>query len=189
MILQYKCPNCGADMVFDAEKGTLFCESCENAMAVEEYPVGDFEEFEEMTSASTFGDDSATQYQCKNCGAILITDADTAATSCSFCGAPMILSDRLSGQMAPAKVIPFKVSKEQAQAAFKKWCRGGLLTPKGFMSADRIKILRECMYHFGFMTYMAAVKLWPTVPKYIPTVIAIIFTHRLNISMFTVRWI
>ena len=100
MILQYKCPNCGADMVFDAEKGTLFCESCETAMAVEEYPVGDFEEFEEMTSASTFADDSATQYQCKNCGAILITDADTAATSCSFCGSPMILSDRLSGQMA-----------------------------------------------------------------------------------------
>lgn len=139
MILQYKCPSCGADMVFDAEKGTLFCESCENAMAVEEYPIADFEEFEEMTSSSTFGENEANQYQCKNCGAILITDADTAATSCSFCGSPMILSDRLSGQMAPAKVIPFKVSKEQAQEAFRKWCKGGLLTPKGFMTAERIK--------------------------------------------------
>ena len=139
MTLQHKCPGCGADMVFDAEKGTLFCESCETTMDVEEYPIADFEEFETMTSASTFGEDGAAQYQCKNCGAILITDEDTAATSCSFCGAPMILSDRLSGQMAPAKVIPFKVSKEQAQAAFKKWCKGGLLTPKGFMSAERIK--------------------------------------------------
>ena len=139
MILQYKCPGCGADMVFDAESGTLSCESCGHSMAVEEYPVADFEDFEEMTQTTTFGDEEAIQYQCNNCGAILITDADTTATSCSFCGAPMILADRLSGQLAPAKVIPFKISKEQAQEAFRKWYRGGLLTPKGFMTAERVK--------------------------------------------------
>lgn len=139
MILQYKCPNCGADMTFDAESGTLLCESCQTSMSVEEYPVPDFEDFEEATSTTLFGENEAIQYQCKNCGAILMTDTDTTATTCSFCGAPMILSDRLSGQLAPAKVIPFKISKEQAQEAFRKWCRGGLLTPKGFMSAERIK--------------------------------------------------
>jgi hypothetical protein len=45
----------------------------------------------------------------------------------------------LSGNLAPAKVIPFSISKEQAQEAFVKWCRKGLLTPKDFMTADRIK--------------------------------------------------
>lgn len=139
MILQYKCPNCGADMTFNAETGMLSCDSCEKFMKVEEYPIADFDTFEEMTSSTLFGDNEATQYMCKNCGAVLITDADTTATTCSFCGAPMILSDRLSGQMAPAKVIPFKISKEQAQEAFRKWCKNGLLTPKGFMSAERIK--------------------------------------------------
>ena len=139
MILQYKCPNCGADMTFNAETGMLSCDSCEKSMKVEEYPIADFDKFEEMTSTTLFGDNEATQYMCKNCGAVLITDADTTATTCSFCGAPMILSDRLSGQMAPAKVIPFKISKEQAQEAFRKWCKNGLLTPKGFMSAERIK--------------------------------------------------
>lgn len=139
MILQYKCPNCGADMAFDAESGKLSCESCGTSMSVEEYPIPDFEDFEETVSTKLFGEDEAVQYQCKNCGAILITDADTTATTCSFCGAPVILSDRLSGALAPAKVIPFKISKEQAQEAFRKWCRGGLLTPKGFMSAERIK--------------------------------------------------
>ena len=139
MILQYKCPNCGADMTFDAETGFLLCDSCENVMNVEEYPIEDFDQFEETTSSTLFGDNEATQYMCKNCGAVLITDADTSATTCSFCGAPMILSDRLSGQMAPAKVIPFKISKEEAQKAFRKWCKNGLLTPKGFMSAERIK--------------------------------------------------
>ncbi|MNZ88622.1 hypothetical protein D3C78_1075170 [compost metagenome] len=36
-------------------------------------------------------------------------------------------------------VIPFSISKEEAIKAFKKWCKNGLLTPGGFMTADRIK--------------------------------------------------
>ncbi|GJM74001.1 hypothetical protein HMSSN036_62170 [Paenibacillus macerans] len=51
----------------------------------------------------------------------------------------MVLSDRLTGKLAPAQVIPFTISKEEAMAAFKKWCGKGLLTPRGFMTADRIQ--------------------------------------------------
>ncbi|HCR39488.1 MAG TPA: hypothetical protein DIW41_01165, partial [Lachnospiraceae bacterium] len=71
--------------------------------------------------------------------AVIITDTQTTATTCSFCGAGVVLGDRLTGSLAPAKVIPFTISKEQAQEAFVKWCRKGLLTPKDFMTADRIK--------------------------------------------------
>lgn len=149
MVIQYKCPDCGADMVFDSTSGMLHCQSCgrndhiedmqTSEQADNEEPVQDYEAFQDETAYSTYGTDEAKQYQCNNCGAILITGADTTATTCSFCGAPMLLGDRLSGTLAPAKVIPFKISKEEAQTAFKKWCRGGLLTPSGFMTADRIK--------------------------------------------------
>lgn len=149
MVLQYKCPNCGGDMNFDSQSGMLSCDSCGRKDNIENYQqeandensstTSDFNEFKDETNHSTFGEGEAAEYQCKNCGAILITDADTAATTCSFCGAGVVLGDRLSGSLAPAKVIPFTISKEQAQEAFKKWCRKGLLTPKGFMSADRIK--------------------------------------------------
>src|SRR5690606_26207903 len=88
---------------------------------------------------TTFSEDEAKEYYCENCGAHVVTDADTTATHCSFCGAGVVLADRLSGDLAPAKVIPFTISKEEAIAAFKKWCKNGRLTPKGFMSADRIK--------------------------------------------------
>lgn len=150
MVLQHKCPNCGADMNFNAETSMLSCESCGTEKDIASMPslspddvdetYGDYEEFQEDTTYNTFDEsDSSKEYVCNNCGATLITTEDTAATTCSFCGSPMILGDRLSGKLAPAKVIPFKITKEQATEGFKKWCKKGLVTPKGFMNADRIK--------------------------------------------------
>ena len=131
MILHYKCPNCGSDMNFDADSGTLSCQSCERQEKIENFP-------EELVTAA-FSEDEAKEYHCENCGAVLLTLAETTATRCSFCGAGVVIAERLSGHLAPAKVIPFTISKEEAIQAFKKWCRKGLLTPKGFMTADRIK--------------------------------------------------
>lgn len=131
MILHYKCPGCGSDMDFEPTSGGLACQSCGRKEKVEDFP-------EELVTA-TFSEDEAKEYHCENCGAVLLTLAETTATRCSFCGAGVVIADRLSGHLAPAKVIPFAISKEEAIQAFKKWCRKGLLTPKGFMSAERIK--------------------------------------------------
>lgn len=97
------------------------------------------DEDEPIIGHSEIFDEEADEYQCNNCGAVLITDKDTTATRCTFCNSPMILSARLSGHLAPAKVIPFTIGKDEAIKAFKTWCGNGRLTPKGFMTADRIK--------------------------------------------------
>ena len=146
MVVQYKCPDCGADMVFDSTSGKLHCDSCGNEMNIDEMTKSKENKDSRTYNNTNYKDEEAHQHQeevneyhCKNCGATLITDKDTTATTCSFCGAAVVLSDRLSGNFAPSLVIPFSINKEQAQAAFKKWCKKGLLTPRGFMSADRIK--------------------------------------------------
>ena len=108
-------------------------------MDAEEFSSIVFEEFDEQSTYTTYGENDTQHYVCNNCGAELITDSDTAATTCSYCGAPMILGDRLSGKMAPSKVIPFTISKNRAEEAFKKWCKNGLVTPGDFMKANRIK--------------------------------------------------
>ncbi|GEN88731.1 TFIIB-type zinc ribbon-containing protein [Oceanobacillus sp. FSL W8-0428] len=131
MLVHYKCPNCGADMGFDSASGHLACDSCGH----EEH----IDTFDDVNITQSFEEDEAKEYHCENCGAVVLTDADTTATSCSFCGAGVVLADRLSGELAPAKVIPFTISKEEAMQAFKKWCKNGRLTPKGFMTADRVK--------------------------------------------------
>jgi DNA-directed RNA polymerase subunit RPC12/RpoP len=161
MVVQYKCPNCGADMAFDSTTGMLHCDSCGRNDNIESMPkqneaandqnttnnnttssssFSGHEGFnKEDTESLLFNENEVNLYHCKNCGAELITDKDTTATTCSFCGAGIVLGDRLTGSKAPAKVIPFSINKQQAQEAFRKWCKKGLLTPKGFMTANRIK--------------------------------------------------
>lgn len=112
MVIHYKCPNCGDDMAFDAESGKLSCHSCGRK--------DDIETFSEEYISKMFSEEEAKEYHCENCGAVIITEKDTAATTCSFCGAGVVLSDRLSGVLAPVKVIPFSISKEEAREAFKK---------------------------------------------------------------------
>ena len=168
-VIHYKCPNCGQDMAFDSQTGQLRCASCGRTDKIENMPKDaegneddsfkyemddddinaansafdkeyeDPSDTDEPSNHSTFKENEAHEYHCKNCGAVLITESNTSATTCSFCGAGVVLGDRLSGSFAPAKVVPFTISKEQAQEAFKKWCKKGLLTPSDFMTADRIK--------------------------------------------------
>lgn len=168
-VIHYKCPNCGADMAFDSQTGMLRCFSCgrtdniehmtgkensnhegevkydmddddiQSANSAFNYDYSNPSHTDEPSNHSSFHENEAREYHCNNCGAVLITDPQTTATTCSFCGAGVVLSDRLSGSLAPDLVIPFTISKEQAQEAFKKWCGKGLLTPKDFMTADRIK--------------------------------------------------
>ncbi|RAV18762.1 TFIIB-type zinc ribbon-containing protein [Paenibacillus contaminans] len=130
-VIDYKCPNCGSGMVFDTETGMLSCHSCGRN--------DDIEKMADPLSKNVFSEDEAKEYHCKSCGAVIITEAETTATVCSFCGSGVVLGDRLTGKLAPALVIPFTISKEEAMAAFRKWCRNGRLTPNGFMTADRIK--------------------------------------------------
>lgn len=143
MVVQYKCSNCGADMAFDASSGMLHCDSCGNYVEIDPKEDTTKKEQRKKTSKDRIDREpfanEAREYSCNNCGAILITDQDTSATTCTFCNAPVILQDRLSGTFAPAKVIPFTITKEQAMKAFRSWCLKGMLTPKGFMTADRVK--------------------------------------------------
>lgn len=150
MVIQYKCPDCGADMSFDSTTGLLHCDSCGREEAIENMPRSQRNadaaiESEKNINWSTscshteFANGQTKEYLCKNCGAVILTDADTTATSCSFCGAPVVLADRLGGTYAPAKVIPFTVDKKTAIDAFRKWCKRGLLTPSDFKLGDRIQ--------------------------------------------------
>ena len=129
MILIMKCPNCGSSMSFSPGKTRLVCDNCKSEQAVEERPA----------AAQKAWEEESTVFNCSSCGSQLITEQNTSATFCSYCGQPTILPARLSGSYAPSQVLPFKISQKQAEEAFFKWCRRGRVTPNALVRAAKVR--------------------------------------------------
>jgi len=81
-------------------------------------------------------------YICQSCGGEIRCDENTAATSCPFCGNPVVLTGQLSGELRPDLVIPFKISKRAAKDALKKYYEGKRLLPKIFKDRNHINEIK-----------------------------------------------
>lgn len=149
-ILEYKCPCCGAGLVFDQRQQKLYCASCGNtfdietaqqfneAMAQAEGPEFSWEE-PENTEWSEEEADGMQMFICPSCGGELIADENTAATFCPYCENPAIIRQRLVGGLKPDAVLPFQTTKEDAQRAFLELCKNKPLLPKDYTSEQRLE--------------------------------------------------
>ena len=81
-------------------------------------------------------------YCCPSCGAELLCDATTAATSCPYCGNPSVLPGQFSGILKPDFVLPFKLSKEDAIKALKKHYLKKPLLPSTFSKANHLEEIK-----------------------------------------------
>lgn len=173
MVREYECPGCGAPMVFDSTAQQMVCEHCGTTMSVQqveqlqkekqaqtaEQDTDDFEMEQVDTEYQTGKEAAFRRYTCPGCGAEVLTDEYTAATFCSFCGNPTLMEDRLSGEKTPARIIPFKINKEQAQSMYRSWCKKGILTPKDFTSQSTIEKITGMYVPFWLYDYMADAKI------------------------------
>lgn len=137
--IAYKCPCCGAPLTYSSTGNRLECASCGNGYDIEAieamHPAeGGGMQFALPMDTFQTNDARAMQaYVCKNCGAELMTEETTTATECPYCGSPTILPDRIEGGVKPELVIPFTVTKEQAQQAFDGYFKGKRLLPNIFL--------------------------------------------------------
>ena len=86
--------------------------------------------------------DGMLVYICSSCGGEIIADQNTAAASCPFCGNPVIMSKQFAGDLRPDYVIPFKLDKAAAQAAFTRHLKGKRLLPKLFKEQNHIEEIK-----------------------------------------------
>lgn len=162
MVREYECPNCGAPMIFDSALQQMLCEHCGTAKTVETMEALKNQVNEPKTDDTVYhtGEDASLKcYTCSGCGAEIMTDEHTAATFCSFCGNPTLMEDRLSGQTMPARIIPFKINKEEAKQRYRAWCKKGMLTPKEFSSQNTIEKITGMYVPFWLYDYNANAKL------------------------------
>ena len=147
----YQCPGCGAPLAYGANSGKLECAACGNSCELDALEA--MNESHEKGGirfdmpAGTFDAGEAAQMQayiCSSCGAELMTEETTTATQCPYCGSPTILPERIEGGVKPEKVIPFTVTKEQAQQQFEGYFKGKALLPNVFLNTrNRIAEMRK----------------------------------------------
>ena len=141
--LDHKCPSCGGKIVFTPETGKWFCDHCKSEFDLETLQKYNNASSEENNKNDNVSDKNIAyiEYHCKNCGAKIIADEQTASTFCVYCGNTAILKSKLSGKFAPSKIIPFKKSKDEALEAFKNLSKGKPLMPKFFNKKENIEKL------------------------------------------------
>lgn len=147
--LAFNCPSCGAELMFNADKGKLCCEFCESEFTKDELLELSAAEAaaKRMQDAESYCE-HMNEYACPNCGAEVIADETTAADICVYCHSPVVLKGKLSGQMKPDKIIPFKFSKDEAENKFFDFVKNKRFVPKKFKSKQHAEQIRGVYFPF-----------------------------------------
>lgn len=154
----YQCPACTGPLHYDGASGKLVCDYCGSA-----YDVKDIEAryAKKQAAADTAAEGDAQKaarlprqdspvwseaeaeglnsYSCPTCGAELVCDETTAATTCPYCGNPTVLGGQLSGKLKPEYIIPFRMDKKTAIENLKKYYKGKAFLPKAFKESNHIE--------------------------------------------------
>lgn len=130
----YKCPKCGAPIVFKPELGGFKCDYCFSTFTEAELTAA-MEKTKTTAQPETRKDtdgDGVLGYTCKNCGAEVVV-GDTANTAyCYYCHSPIVIASRLENEFKPDFIIPFKIDKKQALAKFLAWAKKKKYVPRDF---------------------------------------------------------
>ena len=163
-VTNYKCPACTGPLQFSGASGKLECEYCgsfydvamieqlyaeKEQKAAEAQAKIDAKKEREAQQAKEAGvswkeEESAglKSYNCPSCGAELICDESTAATSCPYCGNPTVIPSQFSGGLKPELIIPFKLDKEAAKKALQEYYKGKKFLPKSFSDKNHIEEIK-----------------------------------------------
>jgi LSD1 subclass zinc finger protein len=156
----FPCVSCGAKLSFAPGSKTLKCQYCgasndipESDDIVEELSLDDWLEKLEGEQEKH----EVENIKCKNCGGEQTLPANLFASSCTFCGTPITSKSYAQRLIKPKSLVPFKVTKLQAQNKWRDWIRGLWLAPsalKKFVQSDGgIKGIYTPYWTFDAQTY------------------------------------
>jgi len=165
--LTYKCPSCGAPLIYQGDEQALKCNNCGNTFegeTVRKVAEIDHDDAQapdakwDMQEKSFTQDEAARTktYSCSSCGAQLMTDATTVATNCAFCGSPSIIPAQFIPGTRPDIIIPFKVQKSEAESKFYTYFKGKKMIPNLFLKEkNRIEEIRQLYVPYWLFTCRA----------------------------------
>ncbi len=163
-VLEQKCPACGAPMRFDAATGRLVCDWCGNILEIKDQdwsaeaqaakPAAAPPKAEEAQDGdeqiSGFDYEAIKQqvidkdaeklpiYNCRSCGAEVISTWEQVALTCPYCQNNIVLTDKVAGGLKPDGIVPFTISSKELPDAVNRFYRKKKLLSKKFFTEARM---------------------------------------------------
>lgn len=157
--VQYKCPSCGGDITYNADSGLFTCEYCNGTYTIQQVISAhkrnesiDLTDKEKQERQIEFEEKSAL-YLCPSCGSEIIADKNAVTMECYYCHSPVTLVGRLSGEYKPDYIIPFSISREQAEQKFKDFCKNMILLPNDFTNGKVLEKITGVYVPFWLGNY------------------------------------
>jgi DNA-directed RNA polymerase subunit RPC12/RpoP len=147
--LSFACPGCGARVEYAPGTTMLRCPYCGRVQelgpetrTVREHAFADL-------ATKPRGAVAAHVLTCRKCGAT--SDSDALATTCQFCGSPLVADVDASPQIPPEAVLPFKVDRTGVRAALGTWVASRRFAPRRFRKvADAESLVGTYLPHWTF---------------------------------------
>lgn len=129
------CSGCGAGLRFEPGADALTCPYCGASTPVPRLAGGT----EELDFGAWLGRlaSGADRYEvldahCTSCGAETTLDPNVVSDECPFCRGALVRAGASKRLIRPTALLPFHVTREQAEAALERWMRGIWLAPNDF---------------------------------------------------------
>lgn len=158
---EFKCPSCGGSVSFNVENQNLKCDYCGSDYEIEgEHYHGDSKSHSHGEKKRVVTDEEGTVweqeenpwddedesnlyvYSCQSCGGEIIGDETMGSTSCPYCTNNVVVPSQFAGDLRPDFLVPFKMNKDQAKEALRKFYKGRLLLPEVFKDENHIEEIK-----------------------------------------------
>ncbi|HYF51847.1 MAG TPA: primosomal protein N' (replication factor Y) - superfamily II helicase [Planctomycetota bacterium] len=161
---KFPCHKCGADLNFTPGQEVLKCPYCgyeehipQTEAEIKEYS---FNDYLAKPKQKGYGGvpGQRREVRCQGCGGTTTFDASVRSTKCPFCASPLVLDDgnevHDEDVIAPEALIPFVITEQQADSAFRKWIKSLWFAPNALKNEHSIARKIQGVYR-PFWTYDA----------------------------------
>ncbi|MFN2290406.1 MAG: zinc ribbon domain-containing protein [Anaerolineae bacterium] len=165
---KFPCPQCGAEVDFDAEHGTLLCAYCgyKSTVPVTEQAILEYDlqsALRDMMAApqETGYGEGKRSLKCESCGAVNTVDANVISAECAFCGSNQVVPlDQVTQVIKPESLLPFQVDQRRAADEFRAWLGRGFFRPNRVKEIAKDASAKLHGVYLPFWTFDAYTSSW-----------------------------
>ncbi|MCB0706231.1 MAG: hypothetical protein KDC34_13010 [Saprospiraceae bacterium] len=157
-IVRVPCPSCGSQLTYSAGTQNLRCAHCgyqeminnANDLVVEKSLSDAADKIVNFIPEKV----GKKVFDCQNCGSKFMVEHDRVRVNCGFCGSTNVnLEAYQHNYIHPVGIIPFYISRDEAETRFSEWIRKGWFHPGKLKNLAKIDMLHGI--YIPFWTYDA----------------------------------